>query len=327
VVSADFKIYYSFHGLSIAVGADRSEIIAALQARLRHLLPAVEGPFDLNFTFRSTTEEQNWTARPSGEARSIYDMLDGEVLYFAQTDQLFIHYGNRIRILCSPTLGEVRVSLLDSGEESLWRLAHLLFTLPFVELLKRRGRYSLHAAGLCLGDRGLFLPGTSGSGKSTLTLALLRAGFDYMTDDLLFLSRNQMGLEVQAFPEDTDVTDKTVSFFPELKHLFSPSQAPARRKHQVWPAEHYPIRNVRTCSPALLVFPQVSHSGKTVLEAMDRQEAFLELIPNVLLTEAQSSQVHLDVLAELIRRSNCYRLEAGRDFDEIADRLRMLLII
>ena len=47
----------------------------------------------------------------------------------------------------------------------------------------------------------------------------------------------------------------------------------------------------------MLVFPRVANTVKSVLLPMDRGEALLELAPNVLLTEARSSQAHLDALA------------------------------
>lgn len=48
---------------------------------------------------------------------------------------------------------------------------------------------------------------------------------------------------------------------------------------------------------------------------MEKDEALLELAPNVLLTEPRSSQAHLDALAGLVERCACYRLATGRDLD------------
>ena len=82
-----------------------------------------------------------------------------------------------------------------------------MFTLPFIETMKRRGLYNLHAAGLCKGERALLLPGSSGSGKSTLTLALLRAGWGFISDDMVFLKQGDS--RVLAFPDEIDFTEKT----------------------------------------------------------------------------------------------------------------------
>jgi hypothetical protein len=58
---------------------------------------------------------------------------------------------------------------------------------------------------------------------------------------------------------------------------------------------------------------------------VDADEVFLDLVPNVLLTEARSSQAHLDALAELARTCDCYRLDTGRDFDALPRLLRGLV--
>ena len=54
-------------------------------------------------------------------------------------------------------------------------------------------------------------------------------------------------------------------------------------------------------------------------------EAFLEMVSNVLLTEGRSCQSHLGILTELVKQTPCYRLETGRDFDRIPFLLRELL--
>ena len=83
--------------------------------------------------------------------------------------------GEQFRALCSPLEGSVRISSLGAGTADTWLPSHPLFTLPFIEMLKRRGRYNVHAAGFALNGQGLLFPGSSGAGKSTLALALLRA--------------------------------------------------------------------------------------------------------------------------------------------------------
>jgi hypothetical protein len=44
-----------------------------------------------------------------------------------------------------------------------------------------------------------------------------------------------------------------------------------------------------------------------------------------LLTDAGSSQAHLDALAELVKASRCYRLETGMDLDRLTELLPSLV--
>ncbi|MBW8765712.1 MAG: hypothetical protein JF630_05565, partial [Geodermatophilales bacterium] len=84
-------------------------------------------------------------------------------------------------------------------------------------------------------------------------------------------------------------------------------------KRQVRPERAWGAGVVWRAAPALLVFPRVAGTPESTLAPMDRGEALLELAPNVLLTEPHSSQAHLDALAGLVERSECWRLATGTD--------------
>jgi hypothetical protein len=317
---------YSLHGLHLAVNG-WGEAVDALHARLARL-PEIETG---NGASAMPDLELEMVGAPDGEplpdlerpanGRPVYDPPDGVVLYEDAADRLVLELGPRLRAVCEPGRGWARLDCAGVEGGDLWTLSHPLVTLPLVELLKRRGLYSLHAAGLCRGGfgdggdrRGLVLPGTSGAGKSTLTLALVRAGFGFLGDDTLFLARRPEGLRLLAFPDEVDVTEQTVAFFPELgPHLAA--ARPGWRKRQLRAEEVYGAEVVWECAPGHLVFPRVSGREESRLLPLEAGEALLELVPNVLLTEPASSQAHFDALAELAAASSCWRLETGRDLD------------
>lgn len=298
---------YSFHGLHLRVSAP-DEVLRAFHARFSSLPSDGSVPPDLLFEVGSGGLE-----RPEG-ARTVYEPPRGEVVYHDGRDVLYLRQG-RLRALCEPAAGRVRYSAPSAAGEDLWVLSHPLLSVPMMELLKRRGLFGVHAAGADLGGRALVLAGTSGSGKSTLSVALARAGFGFLGDDTLFLR----GHRVLAFPDEIDLTEESVSFFPDLRLAPPPAgwrkrQLPADAARIVWESE-----------PAVLVFPRVSGRPRSELLPIGSGEALLELAPNVLLTEPASSQAHLDALAGLARASRCYRLETGTDLDEAVGLLRGLM--
>lgn len=309
---------YALHGLHLAVSG-WGEAVDALHARLARLPDGSGHRPDLELEIAGGAG----VVLPEGEARGrpVYDPPDGAVLYDDAADRLHLELGPRLRAVCEPARGWARLACADAADADiggdLWTLSHPLATLPLVELLKRRGLYSVHAAGLCRNGRGLVLPGTSGAGKSTLTLALARAGFGLLGDDTLFLTRRPNGLRLLAFPDEVDLTAETLAFFPELvPHLAAPR--PGWRKRQLRPADldgEYGAEVVWECAPGHLVFPRVAGKAESRLIPLDSSEALFELVPNVLLTEPASSQAHLDALAGLASESTCWRLETGRDLD------------
>ena len=310
--------HYSFHGVNLSVHADNANLLRALRARLEPFAAPPAKP-ELTFTFSCVTE-QHRVQKPSGPSRPVYDAPEGDVLYFESVEggALYIDVCGRVRALCKPLSGHTEVSYLPSQRGNLWLLSRPMFTLPFIETMKRRGLYNLHAAGLCKGERALLLPGSSGSGKSTLTLALLRAGWGFMSDDMVFLKREDS--RVLAFPDEIDFTEKTA----RLLELSPRHKLSGGEKYQL-SAGTLGAGVVLESEPAALVFPRIAHAEKSTLHPVTRDEALLELLPNVLLTEARASQAHVDALGALVAACPAYRLETGRDFERLPALLEELI--
>src|SRR5581483_3243880 len=206
----------------------------ALHSRLEHFAIAECDSPNLTFQFYSVPAgEYHHLGKPPEPTRPVYDPPLGEVVYAEVEDQLYINYGDRVRVLCDLAGGQAWVSTLPCERSNLWLLTHPLFTLALIEFMKRRAYYSLHAAALSVDDRCILLAGTAGAGKSTLTVALLRAGLSFLSDDLVFLKHSAAGIQALAFPEEIDVTDETIRLFPELADLLKLQQPHGWRKRQV----------------------------------------------------------------------------------------------
>lgn len=314
-----------FHGLRIQFSG-ASDVDDAIYARLGRFPVVNDAQADISFAYRMVSDgTSDPIEQPTGESRAVYASALGEVLYFEATDQLYITCADDVKVLCDPERGETRVSIRFRRSDLSWLLSHPLLTLPLIEVLKRRGCYSVHAAGVSLDGKGLLFPGTSGAGKSTLALALARAGFALLGDDMLFLSQHPAGLRALAFPEDIDITDDTARMFDELHDIVEVPKAPGWPKRQVPLFGHAQTAIAWDCQPAVLVFPRVSHTARSILTPIDRDEALMELVPNILLTAPTASQAHLDSLATLTATCSCYRLETGRDLDVLPDMLGALL--
>jgi hypothetical protein len=280
----------------------------------------------LFFDFESVSNSKvHRIGKPSGRGKPFYQLEGGEASYFEAEDLLYLCYGERVRALCNPDSGVAYFSVLEPEIENLWLATHLLFTICLVEILKRRGLYSLHAGGFSENGKCLLIPGTSGAGKSTLTVASLRANFDYMSDDMVFLIGQPQGFRVLAFPEEVDVSEQTAAFFPELSFLMSAPKRCGWRKRQIHPIQVYGAKVAPEARPAAVVIPRIAESETSVVTRMDPDEALLEMVPNVLLTETNSCRAHLDTLRGLVASTPCYRLETGRDFDQLSIRFREML--
>jgi hypothetical protein len=316
---------YRFHGLNLRISCSDA-IAESLDSRFR-LLPSDEGHGEIiSLDFQTVLEQnQHRIKKPLDRGRVFYELGSGEACYFAASDRLYLSFRDGVRALSNLGQNFACFSIVESDPVNLFMASHLLFTILLVEMLKRRGCYSIHAAGFSHDGKAILIPGTSGAGKSTLAITLLRGGFGYLSDDMVFLQRHSGGLQVLGFPEDVDVSDQTINFFPELDFLSRSSKVGGWPKKQVRADVVYGAEPVREARPGAIVFPRISVDGRSALRPIGADEALLELVPNVLLTEAGSCQRHLNILTELAKQAPCYRLETGRDFDRIPFLLRELL--
>jgi energy-coupling factor transporter ATP-binding protein EcfA2 len=183
----------------------------------------------------------------------------------------------------------------------------------------------VHAAGLAVAGRGLLVAGQSGAGKTTLALALLRAGFDFLADETVFLAGEKNALRILAFPDEADVTAQTLGFFPELHRLMRSPKPKERPKQAFCSTRAYGVAPCWDCVPEIIVFPQPAGCHQSILTPMPKAEALMQLVCNVVRTESRSSQAHLDALAGLVKNSRCFRLQTGRDFDRLPALLRSVM--
>jgi hypothetical protein len=319
----------SVHGVGLSVTAG-PEVLAALQARLEAFpLTGGEGP-RLDFEFLPADDPRSrHVARPAGHGRRVLDLTTGSVDYFPASQMLFVELGARGRALCDVRARRVLAAYPATDENGVWVAAHPLFTIPLAELLKREGRFMVHAAGLARDGRGLLVPGASGAGKTTLTLALLRSGFGFLADDTVFLTQRPRGatprLAALAFPDEVDLTEQTAAFFPEL--VAQPDRpSPAKRpKRAVSALRVYGVTPVWECPPVALVFPQIAPVSRSVLTPISPDEALLQLLCNVVRTDTDASQAHLNALGVLVQQCACLRLQTGRDFAALPDLLAGVL--
>jgi hypothetical protein len=311
---------FDMHGLVVEVSGAETAVVKAATDRFRRFPAAsATGPADLRFDYRADALD-----RPVGLGRPVYEPPAGEVLHFDEEDVFFIDYASDVRVVCESASGETRIAVGDAGAD-LWLLSRPMLTLPLLEMAKRRSRFGLHAGAVARDGRSILLPGSSGSGKSTLSLALALGGYDFVSDDLVFLAREEDGaIAVESFPDDVDVTPTTAGFFPELglsPHEPAPEGWP---KHAVAP-ENVGAKVVISSAPAALVFPRIADVDRSVIRPITAEEALLELAPNVLLTDAPASQAHLDMLGDLVATCPSFRIDTAQDWNAMPGLVQAVL--
>ena len=140
----------------------------------------------------------------------------------------------------------------------------------------------LHAAALSWKDKGILFPGVSGAGKSTLSAWLSSAGFDYLTDEMVFVPANSVKLNgfnrpIQlklplASPIEATVNQyirkhrQDVDYFRNERGLLIPSRAISQSNIY------------RRADTTLLIFPEYRDDTEFSLQKLTRAHSAMKLM-------------------------------------------------
>lgn len=185
--------------------------------------------------------------------------------------------------------------------------------------LRRCGLFDLHAAGVVTPDRSkaALIIGPSSSGKSTLTLQLMAAGWGYLSDDVVFLSRAGAEVEARGFRRFFAVTENTVlpQVLGALPNAISPAARIAKPKRRFEPQNFFPSTYVPMSIPRLLFFSSRSGESETGIDELSQVQTMKRLITSCpwATYEKAMAPENLSVLSQLARQCKAFDLFAGTD--------------
>lgn len=304
--------HYVFQGLPLTVSSEAPAMTAALDARLRACATDAAAPAEVRLEYVHAVPDP---PADEDDLRPVYDTRHGDVVYRPADDTVHARFGE-VGMRVDPGAGHAIIGNDGFGGDSVYIAAHPLTMIALIEILKRRARYSLHTACLARDGRGVLVQGPSGSGKSTLALALAAGGLDFLSDDMVFLTRDDADAPVMAsgFSDAIGVTDGTIARFSELESLTASAPEVGYRKRLFRIEERFGVNVVPSCRPVALVFPELDgEAPESRLEPMDPQEAFMRLVPDVLITHPETTKAHLSTLAALTEQVECHRLVSSPD--------------
>lgn len=166
-------------------------------------------------------------------------------------------------------------------------------------------QHALHAGAVYKNGRCLVLPGKSGSGKSTLTGWLVKNGFQYLTDELIFLDQKAQ-LTPLTRPISLKVGPDHQSWFlgHETADLIL-SQAGSMIPHRLLNPDFAPACPKMTD----IVFPRFCKAAPSLKEISPAKASLYLLQSHV---NARSLPQHgISELAAMVKSCRCYSLSYG----------------
>jgi len=167
----------------------------------------------------------------------------------------------------------------------------------------------VHASAATLGGRAVVLPAPSGHGKSTTVAALVRAGWDLLTDEAALFDLHD-GL-VHPFPRPMALSDTSMAAFPGLAASLPPAYEQFHRlDHHVTADDLRPGALGSPSRVAFVAFPSYTPGQVTELVPVSRAQALMDMLRGTFNLERVGGR-GVATLARVLRAADCYRLHIG----------------
>lgn len=178
------------------------------------------------------------------------------------------------------------------------------------QVLERTDDALLIHAGAVAGRRGaVVLPAPSGSGKSTVVAALVRSGMGYLTDEAAAIDPATSALH--PYPKPLSLDQGSLQALADLGPPFLDAVVPeGSEKFHVAPTTVRASSLASACPPAFVITPSYVPGATGRIVPLTRAQALVLLVQSSFNLASFGSSGFL-ALAELVRRSACYRLEFG----------------
>jgi hypothetical protein len=273
--------------------------------------PADAPPGDLTLSFSAVDTPLPYGA-PPGFAGSFYQ---DRIVAFANSNT-FLFQDDASQILV-PLDGGPIVGRMHASSTSDRAALRLMLDLVLTMAVRARAIFHLHAGGVVRGDTCILLSGESGTGKTSSTLALVEAGWSYLSDDSVFLRTGLDGaVHVAAPRRPFHLTEATLAAHPRLAALATPS-ACEPSKCSVAGESAFPERFCAAApAPSILLFPVVKGGDTTTVERLADADAFGRLLmASTMLSVSRTPHTgpHLSVLKALVEGAACFELRLARD--------------
>lgn len=251
--------FYRAYGLTIASEVTLPELEPAEPAAADVLIAV--GPIDL--------------PKPSSEAATDFRFeADRQYLAWHAVGAFLITDGCRIDVEPAPGVDDTLIAFPLLGP-------------VMALLLHRRGLLVLHASAIAVAGRSAIFMGDKGAGKSTMASAMIRAGHDLLTDDVvaLDLANPNQPMVVPGFPQiklaadaaaaislgEAEVRPQVHPAIDKMQHrlngAFSGDKVPATRIYILERGERAEISPLPSIAalPAIIKFSYVTRFGRAAL--------------------------------------------------------------
>jgi GT2 family glycosyltransferase len=194
---------------------------------------------------------------------------------------------------------------------------HAAFLHPFSHVLHEAGATLAHAALLARGGWGVLIMGESGSGKSTLSLALIRRGYAYFSDEHPVMALEGDTIIGRGFGNRIGVSARSLRHFPGLRAAAVWSER--RRKWYLMSEAVRPDCVGRSCRIETVLFPRFRPTARLRVRRLRplaflrrlQQDEYYVMLAGLADGARAARDTHLRLLLKLVRSAPAYAVTYG----------------
>jgi HprK-related kinase B len=215
----------------------------------------------------------------------------------------------------------------------------------FIQCKLEQGCLLGHAAGVCMGGRGLGMAGFSGMGKSTLALHLMGRGTDFVSNDRIMITRDGEPPAMFGVAKHPRINPGTALTVPGLDSIMSDGERErfsSLQAEELWSLEHkydaiieeyYGKGRFRLQAPmhAMVLLNWKLDGGPLVIREVSPHER-KDLLPALMketglfyIDGGERPEPGADEYAEVLARCKVIEMSGGVDFEAAADACRDFL--
>lgn len=308
---------FDLHGLALELDSNDTLVRERFAATFasRPLLDRVkeEATLYLQLDLRGTV-----TAAPDGAP--VYAERD-LIHYYLTPPMVVAHF---------PRYGQLRIDLersmitgeIISAAITTYGVFEDLVAIGLSPLLRRRGKFLIHAFAAAHEGQAALLVGGIGAGKTTTGIALVRAGWQLLSNDSPLL--DAATTNVLSYPGLLSAYPETLQRFPEL-HPLLPGTI---ERHKVTFSAESVYRDVWTesATPGVILFPHVEPVSEHDIKPLTPPETLRLLLPHAIERwDTEMIPQHLALLNQLVAKTPAYTLALAPDTASLPDLVRRLL--
>lgn len=312
--------WYEFAGRRVRVRIAGGELAKRIDEAFAHLRSRGPGPtsYELTVDLWDVAEMGVEGLMSSGEEDSHWAFKYQEGVFAGSSDGRFMGYlrDSAATWIDRPTRRIVgwhasgHAMPLDERSKPL--------SIPLSVWYNDQGVQVIHAGLVGKGGQGVLIAGPGGSGKTAAALACLRGGFQYLGDDYVGLEQlNDHTFHGHSLYNSVRVGPEHLAHFPELIPHSIEGDYLGDEKLLVPLASVFPTQVGRTTTIGAVLFPRFVGSTHCRLRPITKSQALLLLAYSSIRIPSRGRAFGLDRLGELIKAVPSYRLELGKDLEEV----------